>query len=79
MPYTDGDMTRLIKQVTVTAATPVSVADTNVTGDSIIIFSVNTAGGTVGNQPYVNALNAGVGFDVKATASDTSIYNYVVL
>jgi hypothetical protein len=62
-------------------ATPVTVAvagaQPNLT--SIIMFSLNTVGGTVGAVPSVKTITAGVGFTVAGTASDTSTYNYLVL
>jgi hypothetical protein len=63
---------------TANGATPVTVANTSVEITDTIIISLNTVGGTVGVQPHVATITAGTGFTVLCTASDTSIYNYVV-
>ncbi len=60
-------------------ATPVSVSNTSIAITDTIIASLNTVGGTVGAVPAVVTITAGVGFDIKGTASDTSTYNYVVI
>lgn len=60
-------------------ATPVTVADAGVALTSIIIASLNTAGGTVGAIPRVVTITAGTGFTINGTASDTSTYNYLRL
>lgn len=65
--------------VTVNGATPVTVTNSNVTAGSIVIFTLKTVGGTVGAIPVVATITPGTGFTVKGTASDSSIYNYVIL
>lgn len=60
-------------------ATPVSVSNTSIAITDAIIISLNTVGGTVGVQPHVATITAGVGFDVVCTASDTSTYNYTII
>lgn len=60
-------------------ATPVVVADDRVTADSVIMFGLKTAGGTIAGQPFVVSVTPGVGFSVEAGAADTSTYNYVLL
>ena len=66
--------------VTLNGATPVVVVNANVTTGSIVIFTLKTVGGTVSpNAPNVLTITPGTGFTVGGTASDTSIYNYVVL
>jgi len=74
-----GDVGRLVGEVTVTGATPVTVEAPQVTDKSIVIFTLKTVGGTVGAQPTLDTITVGAGFDVVATAGDTSVYNYVVL
>lgn len=64
---------------TLTAATPLDVADTAVTANSMILFGLLTPGGTVGAIPVVQTKTAGVGFNVVGTASDTSVYTYLIL
>lgn len=63
----------------VTGGTPVNVADTRVTANSVIIFTLKTVGGTVGATPHVVTITPGTGFTVSGTASDTSVYNYLIL
>lgn len=64
---------------TMNGATPVTVANTNVTDGSIIIFTLKTVGGTVGAYPAIQTITPGTGFTVAGTALDTSIYNYTIL
>lgn len=66
-------------EFTLTAATPLDVADTAVTAASGIVIMLKTPGGTVGALPVVQTKTAGVGFNVVGTASDTSIYTYLIL
>jgi hypothetical protein len=60
-------------------ATPVSVADTNVTASSVIVITLKTVGGTVGVQPHVATITAATGFTVVGTASDTSTMSYLII
>lgn len=64
---------------TANGATPVTVANTAVTANSIIIFTLKTVGGTVGAIPRCVTITPGTGFDVNCTASDTSVYNYRII
>lgn len=64
---------------TANGATAVTVANTSVTGNSVIIITLKTAGGTVGAYPAIKTITAGTGFTVAATASDTSVYNYRII
>ncbi len=61
---------------TCNGSTPVVVANTETTLTGLIVFSLNTVGGTVGAIPSVKTITAGTGFTVAGTASDTSVYNY---
>ena len=65
--------------VTLNGATPVTVANTNITANSIVLLTLKTPGGTVGAAPAIQTITAGVGFTVQGTALDTSIYNYLIL
>ena len=61
-------------------ATPVVIADARVTANSIIIFTLKTAGGTVSpNAPNVLTITPGTGFTAGGTAGDTSTYSYAIL
>lgn len=64
--------------VTVNGVTPVAVGNTSITTNSVVTFSLKTVGGTVGAIPTVKTITPGTGFTVAGTASDTSVYNYVV-
>lgn len=64
---------------TANGATPVTVADTNVTANSSIVVTLKTVGGTVGAIPAVKTITAGTGFTIAGTASDTSVYNYLII
>lgn len=71
---------RTIKQslgtFVLTGATPVTVADTSLAANSVIIITLKTVGGTVGAQPVPQTVTVGTGFTVAGTAGDTSTYNY---
>lgn len=59
--------------------TPVTVSNTNVAITDCIVISLNTAGGTVGTDPAVRTITAGVGFTVAGVALDSSTYNYCII
>lgn len=66
--------------VTLNGATPVTVANTRMTANSVVIFTLKTVGGTVSpNSPTVLTTTPGTGFTAGGTAADTSIYNYVIV
>lgn len=65
--------------VVLNGATPVDVADTSITANSIMIFTLKTPGGTVGAYPAIQTITPGTGFHVAGTALDTSTYNYMVI
>jgi hypothetical protein len=66
--------------VTLNGATAVTVANTAVTADSIIVFTLKTVGGTVSpSAPNVKTITPGTGFTVAGTAGDTSQYNYRII
>lgn len=57
----------------------VSISNTSIAITDTIDCSLNTIGGTVGQRPYVDTITAGIGFTTKATAGDTSTYNYAII
>lgn len=59
--------------------TPVTVTDANVTGNSAIVITLKTVGGTVGAVPAIKTITPGTGFTVAATALDLSTYNYLII
>jgi hypothetical protein len=60
-------------------ATAVTVTNTTVAITDFIGLSLNTIGGSVGVQPHVTTISAGVYFTVVGTAADTSLYNYTLI
>ena len=74
-----GDVERMVRTFTCNEATPVTVAAPEVTATSIIIPTLKTVGGTVGAIPAVKTITPGTGFTIAGTASDTIVYNVVVL
>lgn len=65
--------------VVINGVTPVTVTNANITKSSIVLFGLNTVGGTVGAIPTVKTITEGTSFTVAGTASDTSTYNYVII
>lgn len=65
---------------TANGATPVVVANVNVTANSVIAIGLKTVGGTVSpTAPNVQTVTAGTGFTIAGVASDTSTYNYTII
>ena len=59
--------------------TPVTVNNTSLTANDLILISLDTVGGTVGAIPAVQTRTASTGFTVAGTASDTSTYRYLLI
>lgn len=76
--FTRGDVERMVKTFTANGTSEVTVTDPSVTAKSVIVIGLNTVGGTP-NNVYLFSQTPGVGFSIKSAASNTSIYNYVVL
>jgi len=70
---------RLVGTFTCNGASAVTVIAPEVKANSIIIPTLKTVGGTVGALPAIKTITVGTGFTIAGTASDTSVYNYVVL
>jgi len=64
---------------TCNGATAVTVTEPTVTANSAIVITLKTVGGTVGAVPAIQTITAGTGFTIAGTASDTSVYNYLVI
>jgi hypothetical protein len=62
---------------TANSGTPVTVANTAVTANSVVLFGLKTAGGTPA-APFMVTVTPGTGFTVNSGGSDTSVYNYVI-
>lgn len=65
--------------VVLNGATPVVVAYPGMKITDVILFSLNTVGGSQGAQPYADSVTAGTGFNVVGTAGDTSTYNWIAI
>lgn len=65
--------------LTLNGTNAVTVNSTAIATTSMVLFSLNTVGGTVGAIPTVKTINAGVNMTVAGTASDTSVYNYKII
>lgn len=66
--------------VTLNGATPVTITNSLMTANSVVLFGLKTVGGTVSpNMPAVLTVTPGTGLTVGGTALDTSVYNYVIL
>lgn len=63
---------------TANGATAVTVANTAVTANSNITFTLKTVGGTPAGAPFTATITPGTGFTVKAVAGDTSVYAYEI-
>lgn len=59
-------------------ATPVVVADTRITANSVVVFGLKTAGGTA-SAPFMTAVTPGTGFSVATAAANTGTYNYQII
>lgn len=70
----------IIKQDTfvATSATTLDVPVAGIERGSVVVISLNTVGGTILGHPYIMTITPGTGFGVRAGASDTSTYNYIV-
>jgi hypothetical protein len=63
---------------TANSGTAVTVADTNLTANSVVLFGLKTPGGTPA-APFLVTVTPGTGFTVNSGGSDTSVYNYLIL
>lgn len=73
----DGNSFKSFGTVTLNGATPVTITDTAYVAGDFVQFALNTVGGTVGAIPSVKTTTTGAP-TVAGTASDTSIYNYII-
>jgi hypothetical protein len=79
--YNGGPQTSGIKTnggtFTANSGSAVTVANTNVTANSVILFGLKTAAGTPA-APFLVTVTPGTGFTVNSGGSDTSVYNYII-
>jgi hypothetical protein len=64
---------------TANETTPVTVSNTAFAITDTVIISLQAVGGTVGALPHLVTVTAATGFDVVASAGDTSTYNYALI
>lgn len=65
---------------TCNGVTPVVVANPLITANSIVMSTVKTPAGTVSaTMPNVKTITPGTGFTISGLASDTSLYNYLII
>lgn len=63
---------------TCTGGGTITVANSQVTANTVVAFGLKTAGGTVA-APFEKTVTVGTGFTVGCGGSDTSIYSYLIL
>lgn len=63
---------------TANSGSAVTVTNSNVTANSVVVFGLKTAGGTPA-APFMVTVTPGTGFTVNSGGSDTSVYNYIIL
>jgi hypothetical protein len=56
----------------------VTVTNSFVSANSVILFGLKTVGGTPA-APFLVTVTPGTGFTVNSAAGDTSTYNYIIL
>jgi hypothetical protein len=82
-PYDGGPQNSQVQASggTVTLASgAASLTGLALTANSIILFTLKTASGTISGLPYLTAISATAGTaTVAGGGSDNSIYNYVIL
>lgn len=64
---------------TANEASAVTVTDSRVTANSVVVFGLKTVGGTPAGQPFMATVTAGTGFTVKSAVGDTSVWNYTII
>lgn len=64
--------------LTCTAGGTITVANTNLSANSVIIFGLKTKGGTPA-QPIMTTVTPGTSFVATCGGADTSVYNYWIL
>jgi len=66
--------------VTANGTTAVTVSTTAITANSVVVFGLKTQSGTAATAaPFMSAVTAGTSFQIKSSAGDTSVYNWVIL
>lgn len=78
---TPGEFKRYIQgQITANGSTEVTLELTTLEADSVIIYSLNTVGGTPAGAPFTSTKNTTTKtIGMKAAVGDTSVYDVIVL
>ena len=78
---TSGDFKRYIQgQITANETTEVTLTVGALEEDSVVLFSINTVGGTPAGAPYVSSKDTSTNtVGMKAATGDTSVYDVIVL
>lgn len=64
---------------TCTSGGTITVGNANMLTTSIVLVSLNTAGGTISVDPAVKTITPGTQLQMLCATLDTSIYNYAIL
>lgn len=77
---TSGDVKRyIVGQITATGTSEATLSVPNLEADSVVIYSLNTVGGTPAGAPYTSTKNVSTKtLGMKAASGDTSVYDVVV-
>ena len=65
--------------VTVNGANGIAVTNTEVTANSVIIFTLKNSNSSIPKPPYLTSITAGSGFTVRSETGDGSTYNYLII
>ena len=80
--YNGGPQSSAVKAsggtATCTNGGTITVANTTLDANSVVLFGLKTVGGTPA-QPFMATATPGTGFTFTCGASDSSVYNYVIL
>jgi hypothetical protein len=80
--YNGGPQTSVVPSsggtFTCTSSGTITVANANVTANSIVIVTVKTAA-SPGATPFIATITPGTGYTITCASGDTSVYNYIVL
>lgn len=81
MTFPSGAFKRyIVGQITATGDTEATTTVPVLEADSVVLFSLNTAGGTISAAPFVSTKNTTTKtIGLTAGSADTSVYDVIVL
>jgi hypothetical protein len=83
LPFNGGPQASVIAAnggtFTANGTTAVTITNTNITANSVVIFGLKTASSVSTSGPFMFAVTPGVSFQIKSFGSDASVYNYWIL